>query len=73
MCAFLNFSLFCLPLADVAGAVLVLRAPGAAPDAVYVLVALGRVFGEVDSCAKKGTNWFSMAILGFWNKLSQVG
>ena len=50
MCAFLNFPLFCLPLADVAGSVLVLRAAGAAPDAVDVLVALGRVLGEVDSC-----------------------
>ena len=29
-----------------------LRAPSAAPDAVYVLVALGRVFGEVDACMR---------------------
>ena len=53
MCAFLNFSLLCLPLADVAGAVLVLRAAGAAPDAVDVLVALRGVLGEVDACGWK--------------------
>ena len=52
-----------------------LRAAGAAADAVDVLVALRGVLGEVDACGWKegwtcekkeegGTNWFSMAIFG---------
>ena len=41
------------PLAGVAGAVLVLRAPCTAADAVYVLVALGGVLGEVDACIEE--------------------
>ena len=40
-------------MADVAGAVLVLRAAGAAADAVDVLVALRGVLGEVDACGWK--------------------
>ncbi len=38
------------PAADVAGPVLVLGAPGAAADAVDVLVALGGVLSEIYSC-----------------------
>ena len=40
------------PVADVAGAVLVGGAAGASPDAVHVLVALGRVLGKVDAGAE---------------------
>ena len=71
----------CLPLADVAGAVLVLRAAGAAADAVDVLVALRGVLGEVDAWGWK-EGWVDVRKkrrdkLVFdghlWNKLSHVG
>lgn len=37
-----------VPVADVAGAIFVRGAAGAAADAVHILVALGRILGEVD-------------------------
>ena len=67
-------------MADVAGAVLVLRAAGAAADAVDVLVALRGVLGEVNACgwkkggrAKKGRRDKLVFDGHLWNKLSQVG
>jgi len=43
-------------VADIAGAVLVCGAARASSDAVHVLVALGRVLGEVDPGAKHASD-----------------
>ena len=45
-----------VPVADVAGPVLVQRAARPPPDPVNILVALGRVLGEVDPSAEHPTN-----------------